>query len=685
MTEGAFFQDLAVVMSVAGLAALLFSRLGWPKALGYILAGVMMNGYTWGGAFLKDVGSISTIGQLGIVFLMFSMGLGFSASEMKAVKNVTIPTALLDTIVMTWLGYMVGTRVFGWGLVPSLFLGVAICDSATTLLAKVIGEMGWSNRPFVRLTIGTSVCEDVVCVGLLALITGIAKGSGMSFGAVGLSMGGLFVFFLGVVVFGFVLVPRLVAAVSRSKDTEALLVTVLGLCFFISYVAYRLEYSLALGAFLVGVIGSSCDNRRRLNEIVSPLKTMFAAMFFVSVGLLVDPFVCLRHLPAVLLVTAVVIVGKFVNCTLGALLAGERLGTAVSIGLSLAQIGEFAFMVAMLYVGVTGDTACPIFPVAVGASLLTTVLNPFFIRLSDRVSDRVEEMCPPHVAKRLSTYRAFLARIRATSPGGRLHRLIRRCVVELLFVALVDFAAAMVLVAGVRIDWSRFSVLFERYDTYICVIVADFFILASCTFVVPVARRLASALVEATVGTCDQIWQQAIRPLVALTTYAAVAAVFFVEMIMLNVLIMPTNDIVFNASMLVVLLVGGVFGWKRFAKAGAHARKLFDDALTVDARLANIENVISVQIPASEIRRLTVASDSPAVGETVVSLDIRARTGASVVSVSRDGRVNRHIGPDWVFAAGDEVVAMGDAEQLSAFEALLVRPVVNESATDVDA
>ena len=132
MTEGAFFQDLALLMAVAGLASVVCSRLKWPKALGYILAGVLMSRHTWGGSFLADESSVQTIGQLGVVFLMFAMGLDFSPSQMKKLGRVTVPAAIWDTIVMVWLGYTVGRNCFGWGVAPSLFLGAAICDSATT-------------------------------------------------------------------------------------------------------------------------------------------------------------------------------------------------------------------------------------------------------------------------------------------------------------------------------------------------------------------------------------------------------------------------------------------------------------------------------------------------------------------------------------------------------------------------
>ena len=189
MNESAFFQDLAVLMAVAGAVTVVFTRFKWPKVIGYLLAGILMSKNTFGGNFLVNEQSIYTIGQLGIVFLMFSLGLEFSAAEMKRVRHVAFPTAVFDTAVMIWLGYTAGRSLLGWGSVPALFLGAAVCDSATTLLAKTIDEMNWTRRPFVRYIFGTTICEDILCVGVIALVTGVAHGRGMSAAAVGMSLG----------------------------------------------------------------------------------------------------------------------------------------------------------------------------------------------------------------------------------------------------------------------------------------------------------------------------------------------------------------------------------------------------------------------------------------------------------------------------------------------------------------
>jgi CPA2 family monovalent cation:H+ antiporter-2 len=409
MSESALIQDLAMMMAVAGLVSVLFAKLNWPKAIGYILAGILMSRHTWGGSFLVDENSVQTIGQLGIVFLMFTLGLGFSTSDMKKIKNVTFPTAIFDTVVMTYLGYTVGTKVLGWGPVESLFLGAAICDSSTTLLAKVIDEMKWSSRRFAKYVVGTSVCEDIICIGIIALITGVAGGNA-SFAAVGRSLGGLFVFFLATIFFGFVLVPRLLESVAKRDDDEALLLTLLGCCFFVTWIAFKLDFSLALGAFLVGILGASSDVRRRLYRLADPLRSMFAAVFFVSIGLLVNPAACWENLPVILALSALVMVGKGFNCFIGGMISGESLKTSVQMGFSLAQIGEFAYMVALLYLSTTNDSHSQMYQIVVGVSLLTTILNPVMIRISDPVGDLVERYCPQRITKWLSNYRGLLAK-----------------------------------------------------------------------------------------------------------------------------------------------------------------------------------------------------------------------------------------------------------------------------------
>jgi len=669
MTEAGFFQDLAVIMTIAGVAAALFSRLGWPKVIGYIVAGVLMGKYTWGGSFLVSPDSISIIGQLGVVFLMLSMGLGFSARELKKIRLVALPTAIVDTIVMIWLGYVVGTRFFGWSPVPSLFLGVAICDSATTLLAKVIDEMGWGERPFTRYVLGTSVCEDIICVGAIAVATGFAQGGAMSFSALLNSLGWLTVYLLTTVVFGLILVPRYLDSVAKRRDEEALVLTLLGTTFFVSYFAMRFNYSLALGAFLVGFLCSTSAARDRIVPLIEPLKSMFSAVFFVSIGLLVNPEALWQHAGQILLVSSVVIVGKFLNVTTISLLTGVDVKTSIQNGMGLAQIGEFAFMVAILYAGLVHDADSPLFQIAVGTSLLTTLLNPTFIRLSDKVGAFAESHQPARFRWRLETYRGWLEKL-TLSGGSPAFLLLRPALIRLGIIAVLMLAVAAVCALLHGFDYSPFSVFFERHDKLIFFMLSNVFSLAMMPLVLPSARTVGDEVSEILFGGGTAVWRQAAQQFVRFVSVVVVLGLFFVEWTMINLALAPKGGWV-PWFTLVFTLVVGVVGWRFFVKAGRRALARFNEALTAEERRAGLLESVSVSLPEGQLYRMEVDVASPAVGLSVVALNVRAKTGATIVAVVRNGRVVRNIGPSWEFAGGDLVVATGEQSQIAALKDLL--------------
>ena len=679
MGEGPFFQSLATIMVVAGLVAVLFSRLKWPKAIGYILAGVLLNEHTWGGAFLADEASVQTIGQLGVVFLMFTMGLEFSVSSMKRVGHVVMPTALLDTVVMVWLGFTIGRSVFGWDTVPSLFLGAAICDSATTLLAKVIGEMKWNDRPFVKYVLGSSVCEDIICIGIIALVSGVVSGKGVSFLSVGTSLGGVALFFGATIFFGLVFIPKVLDAVARRWDGETLLLLLLGCCFFVAYLAYRLNFSLALGAFLVGILGASTEARQRIHAMVMPLRATFAAVFFVSIGLMVDPAGCLHHLPAILLLTGVVLLGKFACCFLGTLLTGEEgLKTSVQVGFSMAQIGEFAFMVALLYhshrVNLLPQhpdwpVEDPVLPIVVGVSLLTTVLNPVLIRFSDRAGSFVEGHCPARALKILAAYRGFLSRYR--SAGSDIRRTaVRADIRQLVFIGVLQFAVAIVFVGLDGCDWSKFSSFLNTYKRIIFCLLMNVVLITILPHVFTLARRLADNVAAIVTGGGEARWQLAIQHVARLIALAVVITLDFVEIAMINVNLAP-REWWARAAAATVLGLAALFGWRFFVLAGRRAANNFTEALQTDERLAEISREVTFTVPEESVAVLVLPPSSPAIGATVGSLNVRAKTGAIVVEVHRADCCMRHVGADFVFAEGDALTVIGDRQQRAALKDLL--------------
>ena len=673
MSESLFFQDLAVMMAAVGLVSIVFTRFGWPKVIGYILAGILMSEHTWGGSFLADPKSIGTIGQLGIVFLMFTLGLEFSADDMKKVKHVTMPTALFDTVMMIWLGYTVGTRMLGWNGVQSLFLGAALCDSATTLLAKTIEEMRWSDRPFVRYIFGTTIFEDILCVGVIALVTGVVHGNGMNVGAVGKSLGGLLVFFTVVIVFGLVLVPRLLNLVGRMKDDEALLLTLLGLCFFVSFVAFKLDYSLALGAFLVGILGASSDVRQRLHALAAPLRNMFSAVFFVTIGLLVDPAACFRNLPLIVGLALLVVCGKGFNCTAMSLLAGQSVKDAVQTGFGLAQIGEFAYMVALIYMSETGDASSPIYQVVVAVSLITTCLNPAMLRASDRVGDWCEARLPERMRGWLAAYQDWLARFRSAAMPSQLQKHLRSRVAWLGVVFLLNFSASIAATMLARLDYSAFSRFFDDHKQFFFCLVATLFCVSMLAPALGLAVSIGRDIAAVLTGTRQpKKWKAAVRRFVTWVCWAAVLLLAFVQILMVIVNLMPPETFA-RLAILALLATAAVVGWKRFRRAGRVASYHFNSALAAErrrTRKATRRGDVTLTVPGDFYVHLPVPEGSPAAGETLRSLDIRAKTGASVVAVEREGERFRNPGPTWCFQPGDVAVVIGEPQQLAALKEL---------------
>ena len=669
MTEGAFMQDLAMLMAVAGAVSLLFTKLKWPKVIGYILAGVLLSRHSWGGSFISDESSVQTIGQLGIVFLMFTMGLGLSLTKLKKVGNVVLPTAFLDTVVMIGLGFTLARTVLGWGVVPSLFLGAAICDSATTLLAKVIDEMRWSSRPFVKYVLGTSVCEDIICVGVIALITGVANGEGMNIGSIAKSLGGLGIFFIAVFFFGLVLIPRVLTSIARRGDDESLLLPLLGCCFFVTYAAYRLDYSLALGAFLVGVIGASSEVRGRLGTLVEPLRNMFASVFFVSIGLLVNPAACWENLPEILLLTVLVVFGKFFNCTLGALLTGVELKTAVQMGFSLAQIGEFAYMVALLYVTATGDLDKPMYQVVVGVSLLTTIMNPMMIRFSDKAGDFIEQKTPIRIKNILSAYRGFLSRYRRSASGAK-RTLVRKQFVEIILLGVLCFAVALGFGFLSNIDWSARSQFFEAHKKLFFALPLNFILIMFFALAFKVGKSMSNSVAEILVGAGEARWQLSVKTIIRHFVLTLVVASAFVEFAIINANFTP-GELWAKWAMFGIFVAVALFGWRFFVKAGHRVASNFTAALEVDERLAKLSRELTFTVPEDVIAKVTVPADSPVIGVSVGDLNIRAETGATVVTVIRGDIKIRNVGPKLSFLGGDILVAMGDETEIAKLKALL--------------
>lgn len=400
--------DLALVLGVAAVTTVACQRMRLPLVVGYLFAGLIIGPHV-PVPLVADQGNVHTLSELGVILLMFSLGLEFSLNRLLRTGPSAALVALIQGGFMAWSGYLVG-RFLGWGGIESIFAGAALAISSTMIIARVFESMKVKG-PLAELVLSTLIVQDLLAILMLALLTAVGSGSGLSLPALLLTIGRLAGFLVVVTVLSRWLLPRFVRWVADGGSDETLLVTVIGLCFAFSLLAAKAGYSVALGAFLAGMIVAESGRERRVERLIHPLRDMFVAVFFVSIGMLIDPTQLLPNWRALLAFGLLVLFGKVASGALGGLLGGSSLRNSIRTGTSLAQIGEFSFIIAALgqSLGVIGPA---LFPVLVATCAWTTLTTPLMVQHSDALADRIERWLPRRFRHFLLHHRAAMGHLR---------------------------------------------------------------------------------------------------------------------------------------------------------------------------------------------------------------------------------------------------------------------------------
>jgi CPA2 family monovalent cation:H+ antiporter-2 len=311
----------------------------------------------------------------------------------------------------------------------SLFLGAILAISSTTIIVKALNDLKMKNERFAQLIFGVLIVEDILGIGIIALLSGIAVSGQVSSGEVFSTVGKLSLFMIVALVVGILLVPRLLAYVAKFESNEMLLVTVLGLCFGFCLLVVKLEYSMVLGAFLIGAIMAESRQLVKIERLIEPIRDMFSAIFFVAIGLMIDPQILLDYAWPIAVITVAVVLGKMLSCGVGAFIAGNDGRTSLRVGMGLSQIGEFSFIIAALgmTLQVTSDF---LYPVAVAVSAITTLSTPYLIRAADPLSNRLAGVMPTRISRVFSLYGEWLRSIQPQGEGALLASMIRRILLQ---------------------------------------------------------------------------------------------------------------------------------------------------------------------------------------------------------------------------------------------------------------
>lgn len=399
----ALISDLGLILAAAGITTLVFKKIKQPVVLGYIVAGLLVGPHVSLLPTVIDIGSINIWGEIGVIFLLFSLGLEFSFKKLVKVGGSASVMAIVEAAVMMTVGFATG-MLMGWSTMDSVFLGGLLAISSTTIIIKAFEELGLKSKHFAKLVFGVLIVEDLIAIVLMVLLSTLAVSRQFEGWAMLTSVAELFFFLILWFLGGIFLIPTWLKKAKNLMNDETMLVVSIAFCLLMVILATKVGFSPALGAFVMGSILAETTQAERIEHLVQPVKNLFGAVFFVSVGMLIDPAMIVAHIGPVLIITAVTIVGKIISTGGGALISGQSLKTSIQSGMSVSQIGEFSFIIAGLglTLGVTSDF---LYPVAIAVSAITTLTTPYMIRLSDPLSQRIEGMLPTSWVERLNHYR----------------------------------------------------------------------------------------------------------------------------------------------------------------------------------------------------------------------------------------------------------------------------------------
>lgn len=401
-------HDLGVILITAAITTILFKALRQPLVLGYLVAGFLVSPHVSFLPTVVDHEGIKVWAEIGVIFLLFNLGLEFSFRKLMRVGSSGSITAVVEVIFMVGLGYLTG-RALGWNPTDSLFLGGVLSISSTTIIIRALEELKMKGRGFVSFVFAVLVVEDLVAILLLVLLSTLAVTQAFSGWDLVVSTLRLGFMILLWFVAGVYFLPLLFRRIKGFLTDETRLIISIGFCLGMVILATRLGFSPALGAFMMGSLIAETDQGRKVEHILMPVRDLFAAVFFVSVGMMIDPASLTEHFGVILIVTLVTIGGKLVSTVTGALLSGQSLRHSVQAGLSLAQIGEFSFIIATLglTLKITSDF---LYPIAVAVSAITTFSTPYLIRSADPLCAWIERKMPERFLRRLSQYQQALRR-----------------------------------------------------------------------------------------------------------------------------------------------------------------------------------------------------------------------------------------------------------------------------------
>ena len=683
MDSHSFLQNLAVVLSVAALATVIFQKLRQPVVFGYLLAGMIIGPHI-PIPLVADPQTVRALSELGVILLMFSLGLEFSFRKLVLVSQKAGAVALFECSVMVSVGYLVG-QMLGFTRLESIFAGAIIGISSTTIIVKAFEEQKVRGR-VTELVFGVLIIEDLIAIFLLTILTTLARSGAVSPTEILSTALRLVMFLAALIGFGILTVPRAIRAVQKLGKPETTLVASIGICFGAALLALQFGYSVAVGAFIAGSLVAESGHEPEIERLVRPVRDMFAAIFFVSVGMIIDPSALAEHWLAVVVLTLAVIVGKVLAVTIGAFLAGHGRRTAMKAGLSLAQIGEFSFIIASVGVA-AGVIRGWLYPVAIAVSAITTLTTPLLIKLSNKAAASIDHWLPEPIQTVAALYGSWIERVRsaprAPTERSRSNRIIR--------IILLDAALITSIVIGVAVEIDPLTGLVANMTgmppervRFMIVLITGLITIPLIYGLITSARALGNqlarrAFADPQKGKVD-LADAPRRAFVILVQLAVVLAVG-IPVVAITQPFLPPHQGAFVLALVTLILLLAL--WRNAENLQGHARagaQIIASALAGQMASTDggsdsdgtklLEDLNAVLPGLGEPIAIRVAPQSIAVGRSLAQLNLRGATGATVLAIKRgEQQIPTPLGRE-VILSGDVVAVAGAKDAISIARAI---------------
>jgi CPA2 family monovalent cation:H+ antiporter-2 len=652
--------DLGLILAAAGVITLLFKKIKQPLVLGYIIAGLLVGPHIKIIPTVSDYKSITIWGEIGVIFLLFSLGLEFSFKKLVKVGGSASITAIVKVIFIILGGYLIGVAM-GWNNMDSIFLGGTISISSTMITIKAFEELGIKHKKFAGLVFGVLIVEDLVAILLLVLFSTMAvsqQSAGPEMIKSILKLGFfLILWFLG----GIFLVPTFLKATKKLMNDETMLVVSLALCLVMVLLADKVGFSPALGAFIMGSILAETTQAERIEHLTKSVKDLFAAVFFVSVGMLIDPKILVEYAFPIFLIPMAMIIGKIIFTVLGALLAGQPLKTSVQAGMSLAQIGEFSFIIATLGVSLK-VTSSFLYPIAVAAAAITTFTTPYLIKVSEPFYAFLVKILPQKWLAGIERYSSSTAGITTLSDW----KILLRSYIFNTIIHAVIIISIILLAARYLNPFIVNQLQFGVNSTIISVIVS--FILMS-----PFLWALSLRRIQKTAYSHLWLNKKYTRgPLIAIEIFRIILGTFFVGFLMYEFFDTWVAAVI---ALTLVVLVMIIFSRKLQSFYNKLENRFM---LNLNARENRTPEILPWD---SHLLELTVAPESTLVGQTLVDLAVREKYGINIALIERGKIMIPTPNREERLYPNDKVLVIGTDDQLASVKTLFEGQIDENAST----